>query len=172
MSVFTKQILRDTTTEVVVKFTGIVDAGGMTSDLPNTTLIMSQLRGAYDTNGALISVTGGAALPFYQANIRQVHVTAGSTIGNSSFNLTWVGSSANVDGFVMPANGQQDLDLDEGLGQISWNAVGQAGAGAGNLQVTANGVQFGTYTFIVVLRKNPGYFDRGALIDKSYFRNP
>jgi len=179
MASFTKQVLKDTTTETVVKFIGFIDAAAnlpQTLDQANSTLAMASLRGAYDTNNALRSVTGNAALSFYGTNIRKVNWTIAATPANAAIQLSWRGggSNANVVAFNF-CGGAGELDFTDGTTAavaITDPGVG-LGANSGDLIVTATpGLTAATYTIIVALKKDPKYFDRGALVDKAYFQNP
>jgi hypothetical protein len=172
MSTYTKQLLKDTTTETVIKFVGVIDAGGQPfTDPANTTLVVSNLRGAYDTNNQLRSVTGNTPLNFYGVNIREVSWSLATNPSNSNIQLVWRGSSANSVAFNM-AYGPGEFDFESSAAVVSSDAVGVASANCGELFVSANGILNGAYTVVVTIRKNPQYFDRGALVDKSYFQNP
>jgi hypothetical protein len=171
MGQYSKQLLKDTTTEFTIKFTGIVDGGGPTLDGPNTTLIVSYLRGAIDTGGALRSTNvGGTVLPFYGVNVESIQYSFSSTVANSSITLNWRGATSNSVLAFLPT-GQQAFELKEGLGVITWDAVGE-GANSGELFIGANGVVSGAYTIIIHGRKNPAHFDRGYLVDPGSFRKP
>lgn len=171
MSSYTKQVLKDTTTETVIKFVGIIDAGGQpTADGPNTTLIVSSLRSALDSNGALRSVTGGAPKAFYRVYIRDVQWSLATIPANSNIQLVWRGSSANSTAFNM-AYGPGEFNFQESAAVVAWDAVG-TGANTGELFVAANGVINGAYTIMLTIRKDPGDFDKGRLTDAAYFQNP
>ena len=171
MSLYKTQIIKDTTADVTIKFTGYMEgANTPQNDGANTTLIVSMLKGAYDTNGALRSVTGNNALPFYGVWIDKIQYNVGSLTANGSVALNWRGSTSNSVAIYLPV-GQETIELNEGWGQIKWDAVG-TGANTGELFVSANGVSFGSYTIIVHARKDPVHFDRGRLVDTAYFQNP
>lgn len=171
MATYSKQILKDTTTETIIKFVGIIDAGGQpSSDGANTTLIVSMLRGAYDTNNALRSVTGGAPLAFYGVNVRKIDWSLATIPANSNIQLVWRGSTANSVAVNM-AYGPGSFEFDPSAAVISWDAVG-TGANTGELFVSANGVTFGAFTVIITIRKDPRYFDKGYLVDAASFKTP
>lgn len=171
MSTYKTQILKDTTTETVIKFVGVIDAGGQPfTDPANTTLVVSSLKGAYDTNANLRSVTGGAPKPFYGVNIRDVQWSLATTPANSNIQLVWRGSTANSVAFNM-AYGPGEFSFEESAAVVVSDAIG-TGANCGELFVSANGVINGAYTIMLTVRKNPADFDRGALVDKAYFQYP
>lgn len=172
MSTYTKQILKDTTTETTVKFVGVIDAGGQPfSDKPNTTLIMSDLVGALDINGALRSKTGNAALQFYNSWIRSINWSLATAPANSNIQLVWRGNTTNSVAVNM-AYGPGQFNFEDSAAVISFDAPNSNAANSGELFIAANGVVVAAYTVIVNIRKDPKYFDRGALVDKAYFSNP
>jgi hypothetical protein len=171
MSDFKKQIIKDTTTETTIKFVGVIDAGGQPfTDKANTTLVMSDLKGAYDTNNQLRSVTGGAAQPFYNSWIRSVNWSLATQPANSNIQLVWRGSVANSVAVNM-AYGPGQFNFEDSAAVISYDGQGN-GANSGELFIAANGIVQGAYTVIVNIRKDPAYFDRSYLTDKAYSKNP
>jgi hypothetical protein len=177
---FSKQIIKDSTTETVVKFVGYVDsvASPPQSDGANSVLAMSSLNGAYDINNQLRSATGNAALGYYGTNIRKITWSVGCSPANSAIQLYWKGggSNANVVAFNFAA-GSGVLDFTDGTtgGVVATPSVTILGSGAngGDLVVGGTaGLASASYTIVVALRKNPSQFDRGYLIDPSSFSNP
>lgn len=178
MSSFYKQILKDSTTETVVKFTGFIDAAanGPQTDAANTTLAMASLVGAYDTNGSLRSVTGGAALSLYKSNVRKIVWAIGSSPANAAIQVLWKGGGTNANSvmLMLPA-GSGQLDFTDGTtgGAVSTDPSVGLGANAGDIVLASSGgLAAGSYSIVLSLKKDPSTFDRGALVDRSYFANP
>lgn len=173
MGTYTKQIIKDTTTEVIVKFVGIVDANGPTTDPVNTTIYMSTLVGALDNSGAnLVSRTGNTALANgYITYIRDVDWSFAAVPANSNIQLVWRGSTSNSVAMNM-CYGQGSFEFDTSAGKISSDAVGNASVNTGELFLQTSGVSSAAYTIFITLRKDPRTFDKGALVDKAYFQNP
>jgi hypothetical protein len=170
MGTYVKQILKDTTTDVTVKFSGIIDASGPTTDGPNTTLIVSMLKGALDSNNALRSNTGGAPLNFYGVNVSEIYAAVSTSVANSAVSINWRGSASNSVMMFLPA-GETTFDLTRGEGVLFSDASG-TGANCGEIFISTSGVVLGAYTIIIKGRKNPAHFDRGYLTNPEYFKIP
>lgn len=176
MSVFSKQTLKDSTTETVVKFLGYMDSVPPQGDAPNTSISMANLVGAYDVNMALRSVTGNAALSLYRTTIKKLVWSVACTPANAAIQVSWKGggANANVVAFTIAAGAGQ-IDFNEGVagGVIPVDPTLLSGANAGDI-ITSNtaGLTSASYSIIIFLKKDPRDFDKGALVDKASFANP
>jgi hypothetical protein len=172
MSVFTKQVLKDSTKDTIVKFVGVIDAGGalVPSD-PNATIFVSLLNGARDANGNPRVLANGAvvntAQNYYETKVRRVYWTLGTAQANGVMQLNWKGANSNSVIINMGSGVGDTMDM-EGV-TIPFDANGVTSANSGDLFLSANGIVNGAYTVIVELRKTGPQYNYGLAMDRNAF---
>jgi hypothetical protein len=182
---FTYQVLRDTTTEAIIKITGTF--GSPTADEINVARISANsLSGALNTNGGLLSA-GGTPLPYYDLQLTglkyYVNFPVSSPLG--SVEVYWSGNNATGTSGSAYANsatifhlqGQGEFGLGEQLpsitnnsgntvnGILAANTVGNGDLGIQTLGASANS----SYTIIISMRKNNAMYQRGQFNDPAAF---
>lgn len=164
---FTYQVLRDTTTDAVIKLTGQFD--GVSGQESNSARIQANtLNGALATNQFLrANVQGGAAntaLPFYNLQVTNVQYYC-SLPSSAAVELFWAGNGAanNATIFYMNLNGEYGSQQQPTLLN---NAIGGFGdLGVNTYGATANSA----YTLIISLRKDNNMYQRGQFNDPAAF---
>lgn len=186
---FTYQVLRDTTTDTVIKLTGIFDGSSQES---NTQRIQANtLYGALDANGVPLrtsSSLSNTALSFYELQLTGLKYYVNLPTSNSSGQLGsveifWNGagnSSATQyanSATIFHLNGSGEFGLGEQLPSITNNSgsntnniIVSANTGNGDLGVFTSGATANSsYTLIISLRKNNAMYQRGQFNDPAAF---
>jgi hypothetical protein len=173
---FTYQVLRDTTTDAVIKLTGTFD--GSSNEANNVRIQANTLSNALATNGYLVANNQGGsantALSTYNLQLTglkyYVNFPVSGTLG--SVELFWNGggsSAANQyanSATIFHLQGQGEFGLGEQLPSITNNSVG----GNGDLGVyTTGGSANSAYTLIISLRKDNAQYQRGQFNDPAAF---
>ena len=176
---FTYQVLRDTTTDSVIKLTGNFDGSGQEAN--NSRIAANSLSGALATNNYLVANSqGGAAntaLSYYDLQLTGLKYFVNLPTANvGSVEIFWNGGGANANAqyanssTIFHLNQQGEFGLGEQLPSIPNNAIG----GNGDIGVYTNGTTANcAYTLIVTLRKNNAMYQRGQFNDPAAFnRSP
>lgn len=174
MSQFFKQVLKDTTKETIIKFTGYIDAGGVpTSTDPNNVVVVSLLAGARDANGNPRVLANGAvfntAANYYETTVQRIYWTLGAVPANGVMQLYWKGNGANSTIFNMGAGVGDTFDM-ERTGIPFDPTLGTGAANCGDVVLTANGITNGSYTVVLHLRKTGTQYNYGLVMDPGAFR--
>jgi len=178
---FTYQVLRDTTTDAVIKLTGTFD--GSAQEANSVRIQANTLGNALATNGYLIANNqGGSAntpLSYYDLQITGVKAFVNfATTGTGSVELFWTGSGANYaaqyanSATIFHFNSNSDYGNGEQVPSILNNSgLGvAANAGVGDIGVATSGaISNSAYTLIVSVRKNNQMYQRGQLNDPAAF---
>ena len=178
---FTYQVLRDTTTDAVIKLTGTFD--GSSGNESNVSRISANtLANALANNGLLLSTqNANTALPYYDLQLTglkyYVNFPVSSPIG--SVELFWSGNNTGTaassyanSATIFHLQGQGEFGLGEQLPSITNNSgTGAANTvGNGDLGVATQGATANSsYTLIVSIRKNNAMYQRGQLSDPAAF---
>ena len=184
---FTYQVLRDTTTESVIKLTGTFDGSG--NELNISRISANSLSGALATNGYLVAntQTNGVAntpLGYYDLQLTglkyYVNFPVSSPMG--SVELFWSGNNATATAASGYANSATIFHLNTagefGLGEqlpaiynntlingVIANTTGCGDIGVATQGATANAA----YTLIISVRKNNSMYQRGQFNDPAAF---
>ena len=173
---FTYQVLRDTTTDAVIKLTGTFD--GSSNEANNVRIQANTLSNALATNGYLVANNQGGsantALSTYNLQLTglkyYVNFPVSGTLG--SVELFWNGGGSSAtnqyanSATIFHLQGQGEFGLGEQLPSITNNSVG----GNGDLGVyTTGGSANSAYTLIISLRKDNAQYQRGQLNDPAAF---
>jgi len=185
---FTYQVLRDTTTDAVIKLTGTF--GSPAADELNTSRISANtLANALATNGYLVANSqGGAAntaLSYYDLQLTGlkyfVNFPVSSPIG--SVELFWSGAGTTTSAqyansaTIFHLQGQGDFGNGEQLPSILNNTLVNGAVanttGFGDLGISTTGASANSaYTLVVSLRKNNQMYQRGQFNDPAAFNYP
>jgi len=165
----TYQVLRDTTTDVVIKLTGQFD--GTTQEANNAKIVANSFYGALATNGYLVANNqGGAAnttLSYYNLQITscQYFVSMGTSTPPGSVELFWAGNTTanNATIFYLNGNGEYGSQQQPAILNNAINPNGNLGINTYN--ATANTA----YTIIISLRKDNAHYQRGQFNDPAAF---
>ena len=174
---FTYQVLRDTTTDAVIKLTGTFDGSG--NEANNQRIQANTLYGALATNGYPVANTqvGGIAntpLSLYNVQLTgcKYFINFPATTPLGSVELFWNGGGATAaaqyanSATIFHLNAQGEFGLGEQLPAIYNNASG----GNGDIGVyTQGGSANSAYTLIITLRKDNGQYQRGQFNDPAAF---
>jgi len=178
---FTYQVLRDTTTDAVIKLTGTFD-GSSGNELNVARISANTLANALANNGLLLSTqNANTALPYYDLQLTglkyYVNFPVSSPIG--SVELFWSGNNTGTaassyanSATIFHLQGQGEFGLGEQLPSITNNSgTGAANTvGNGDLGVATQGATANSsYTLIVSVRKNNAMYQRGQLSDPAAF---
>jgi hypothetical protein len=181
---YTFQVLRDTTTDSVIKLTGTFD-GSTGNELNVARISANSLSNALATNGYLVANSqGGAAntaLPYYDLQLTglkyYVNFPVSSPLG--SVEIFWSGNNTGTaassyanSATIFHLQGQGEFGLGEQLPSIINNSgLGTANTiGNGDLGITTTGATANAaYTLIISLRKNNSMYQRGQLNDPAAF---
>jgi hypothetical protein len=167
---YTSQILKDTTTQTVIKLTGKFDGTGQES---NTIRIQANtLYGALDKSRAnlLSSAANTGPLPYYGLAIQRVwYDCASSTTSDVELFWTAPGGSNNTI-FFLNSNGEYD-------GGGNWITIPNSTSGIagsnGDIGITTRGmVANDSYTLVIELRKDNAQYQRGQINDPAAFNYP
>jgi hypothetical protein len=185
---YTYQVLRDTTTDAVIKLTGTFD-GSTGNELNVSRISANSLGNALATNGYLVANTNGGAantaLKYYDLQLTglkyYVNFPVSSPLG--SVELFWSGNNTGTaassyanSATIFHLQGQGEFGLGEQLPSITNNSgLGTANTiGNGDLGVATQGATSNSsYTLIISLRKNNAQYQRGQFNDPAAFNyNP
>ena len=180
---FTYQVLRDATSDVVIKLTGVFDGSGQEAN--NSRITANSLYGALATNGYQVANTqGGSAntpLSYYDLQLTGVKYyvnmptanTGGSGNGLGAVELFWNGGGATPalqyanSATIFHLNNSGEFGLGEQLPAIYNNATGNK---TGDIGVyTSGAIANCSYTLILTLRKNNAHYQRGQFNDPAAF---
>jgi len=166
---FTYQVLRDTTTDAVIKLTGQFD-GTSGNESNNARIQANTLYGALDANSvplrSSLSVSN-TALPYYNLQLTgaQYFVSMGTSTPPGSVELFWAGSTTANNATIFYLNGNGEFGSQQNPAIMN-NAISPNG----NLGINTYGVTANTaYTLIVTLRKDNAYYQRGQFNDPAAF---
>ncbi len=169
MATYRKQTIKDTNREAVIKLTGIIDGGTLPpADAANTTIIVSGLYGALDTNNAVAPLANSVYRGFYNTQIKKINYSVATDALNGTVTLNWKGANSNT--LIASLQGQGTLDFEQMGGLINFNADGKTG-NSGDIFVSSNGVVGGGYTFIVHLKKDNNDYSAGQDRDPAMIRS-
>ena len=183
---FSTQILRDTTTDTVIKLTGVFDSN--VNELNVARVQANTLNNALATNGYLLANTTSAfantPLPQYDLQLTGVKYYVNfptNTVGGVE--IFWSGNNTgtNASSYANSAtifhlNGDGEFGLGEQLpsilnnsgntqnGSIA-NTAGNGDVGVATIGVVANS----SYTLILAFRKNNAMYQRGQFNDPAAF---
>jgi hypothetical protein len=179
---FTSQILRDTTTDTVIKITGVFD--GSSNEMNVSRIQANTLNNALATNGYLLanttSVFANTPLPYYDLQLTGVkyyvnfptNSVGGVEIFWSGNNTGTMASSYANSSTIFHLNGDGEFGLGEQLPSIlnntgipNINTAGNGDIGIQTIGVVANA----SYTIILSLRKNNAMYQRGQFNDPAAF---
>jgi len=178
---FTYQVLRDTTTDAVIKLTGTFD-GSSGNELNVARISANTLANALANNGLLLSTqNANTALPYYDLQLTglkyYVNFPVSSPIG--SVELFWSGNNTGTaassyanSATIFHLQSQGEFGLGEQLPSITNNSgTGAANTvGNGDLGIQTTGATANSsYTLIVSVRKNNAMYQRGQLSDPAAF---
>jgi hypothetical protein len=177
---FTYQVLRDTTTDSVIKLTGVFDGSGQEAN--NSRIQANTLSNALATNGYLVANSqGGAAnttLGYYDLQLTGLKYyvnmpTSNTGTGLGTVEVFWngAGSSASAQyansATIFHLNSSGEFGLGEQLPAIYNNATHSP---LGDIGVYTYGAQANcSYTLILTLRKDNAMYQRGQLNDPAAF---
>jgi len=172
---FTYQVLRDTTTDCVIKLTGQFD--GVSGNESNTSKIQANtLYGALDANNVPLYTSlslSNTAKPYYnlQLTSAQYFVSMSTASPPGSIELFWTGAGANQSAqyansatiFYLNGNGEYGSQQNPAI-------LNNASGGNGNLGINSYGATTNTaYTLILSFRKDNAYYQRGQFNDPAAF---
>ena len=179
---FTYQVLRDTTTDTVIKLTGIFDGTGEQRN--NIVIAANTLSGALDANGVPLRTSlslSNTALSYYDIQLTglKYYVNLPTTSPLGSVELFWNGGGATAaaqyanSATIFHLNSQGEFGLGEQLPSILNNSGNTAIAntqGNGDLGIYTWGASANSaYTLIISLRKNNAHYQRGQFNDPAAF---
>lgn len=178
---FTYQVLRDTTTDAVIKLTGTFD-GTSGNELNVARISANTLANALANNGLLLSTqNANTALPYYDLQLTglkyYVNFPVSSPLG--SVELFWSGNNTGTaassyanSSTIFHLQSQGEFGLGEQLPSILNNSgTGAANTvGNGDLGIQTTGaIANSAYTLIISVRKNNAMYQRGQLNDPAAF---
>jgi hypothetical protein len=170
---FTYQVLRDTTTDAVIKLTGQFD-GVSGQELNVSRITANSLYGALATNGYLVANSqGGAAntaLSYYNLQLTacQYFVNMGTSVPPGAVEVFWAGDVAanNTTIFFLNGNGEFGSQQNPAISNNSPKSNGNIGIAT--YGATANTA----YTIMISLRKDNAHYQRGQFNDPAAFNAP
>ena len=180
---YTYQVLRDTTTEAVIKLTGTFD--GSSNELNVSRITANTLYGALATNGYLVANTqpsgvANTTLNYYDLQLTglKYYVNFPATTPLGSVEIFWSGNNATGtaasayanSATIFHLNAQGEFGLGEQLPSILNNAAGGITGGNGDIGISTQGATANAaYTLIISVRKNNAMYQRGQLNDPAAF---
>jgi hypothetical protein len=184
---FTYQVLRDTTTDTVIKLTGLFD-GVNGQEANNSRIRANTLANALDANGQLLYTSASLSnttLSYYDVQLTglkyYVNMPTVSTSSNTqgSVEVFWNGGGSSAaaqyanSATIFHLNGDGEFGLGEQLPSITNNSGNTAIAntqGNGDIGVYTWGASANcSYTLIISLRKNNAMYQRGQFNDPAAF---
>jgi len=182
---YTYQVLRDTTTDAVIKLTGTFD-GTSGNELNVSRISANTLANALATNGYLLANTNGGAantaLHYYDLQLTglkyYVNFPVTSPVGSvelfwSGNNTTGAASSYANSSTIFHLQTQGEFGLGEQLPSITNNSGDGVRAntiGNGDLGIQTQGATANSaYTLIISVRKNNAMYQRGQFNDPAAF---
>lgn len=186
---FTYQVLRDTTTDSVIKLTGTFDAN--VQEFNPTRIAANSLSNALATNGYLVanatSQYANTPLSYYDLQLTGLKYFVNMPVSSSgsgtqgTVEIFWNGAGATPSAqyansaTIFHLNSSGDFGMGEQLPSIinnSGNGV-SANVGNGDIGIMTNGSAANcSYTMIVSLRKNNAMYQRGQFNDPAAFNAP
>jgi hypothetical protein len=178
---FTYQLLRDSTTDAVIKLTGTFDGSGQEAN--NIRIQANTLANALDTSYAnlLSSTSNTGALSYYNLQLTGLKYyvnmptsnTGAAGTGMGSVEIFWNGGGSNAvnqyanSATIFHLNSSGEFGLGEQLPAIMNNSTGSP---LGDIGVYTQGAQANcSYTLILTLRKDNAMYQRGQLNDPAAF---
>jgi len=166
---FTYQVLRDSTTDVVIKLTGQFD-GTSGQEANNSRIVANTFYGALDANSvplrSALSVSN-TALSYYNLQLTQCQYFVSMTTATppGSVELFWAGNTAanNATIFYLNGNGEFGSQQQPAINNNAINPTGNLGINTYN--ATANTA----YTLVITLRKDNSHYQRGQFNDPAAF---
>lgn len=183
---YTYQVMRDTTTDAVIKLTGTFDGSGQEQ---NTVRISANtLSGALATNSYLLANTtnlyANTPLSYYDIQLTGLKYycnlptsTSGGSVGSVEIFWSGYGTSAAAQyansATLFHLNGDGEFGLGEQIPSIlnnsgngtAANTIGNGDIGVATFGATANS----SYTLIIAVRKNNAMYQRGQFNDPAAF---
>lgn len=166
---FTYQVLRDSTTDVVIKLTGQFD-GASGQEANNARIVANTFYGALDANSvplrSALSVSN-TALPYYNLQLTQCQYFVNMPTNNppGSVELFWAGNTTanNATIFYLNYNGEFGSQQQPAINNNAINPTG-------NLGVNTYGAIANTaYTLVLTFRKDNAQYQRGQFNDPAAF---
>ena len=177
---YTYQILRDTTTDAVIKLTGTFD--GTSNEMNVSRISANTLANALANNGNLLANSNAnTALPYYDLQLTglKYYVNFPATTPLGSVEIFWSGNNATGtaasayanSATIFHLNSQGEFGLGEQLPSIMNNTNNSSNtAGNGDIGVATQGATANSaYTLIISVRKNNAMYQRGQLNDPAAF---
>ena len=174
---FTYQVLRDTTTDAVIKLTGTFD--GSAQEANGVRISANTLYGALDANNVPLHSSlskSNTALSYYDLQLTGLKYYVNfptNVVGGVE--LYWNGAGANQalqyanSATIFHLNGDGEFGLGEQIPSIMNNSIN----GNGDLGISTQGATANcSYTFIVAFRKNNAMYQRGQFNDPAAFNFP
>jgi hypothetical protein len=179
---FTYQVLRDTTTDSVIKLTGTFD-GVSGNELNVSRISANTLSNALAANGYLVANStqtyANTPLSYYDLQLTGVkyYINFPSTTPIGSVELFWSGNNTGTaassyanSATIFHLQGQGEFGLGEQLPSILNNTGPGLTLGNGDLGVVTQGATANSaYTLIITLRKNNAMYQRGQFNDPAAF---
>jgi len=166
---FTYQVLRDSTTDIIIKLTGQFD-GASGNEANNAKVVANSFYGALDANSvplrSSLSVSN-TPLPYYnlQLTSAQYFVSMSTASPPGSVELFWSGNTTANNATIFYLNGNGEYGSQQ-QPAIFNNAINPNG----NLGINTYGVTSNTaYTIILSLRKDNAHYQRGQFNDPAAF---
>jgi hypothetical protein len=167
---FTYQVLRDTTTDAVIKITGQFDgASGQESN--NVRIAANSLYGALATNGYPVVNAAGfianTALSYYNIQLTacQYFVNMGTGNPPGAVEVFWAGDVAANNATIFYLNGNGEFGSQQNPAILNNSPKSN-----GNIGITTYGATQNTaYTIMISLRKDNAYYQRGQFNDPAAF---
>jgi hypothetical protein len=167
---FTYQVLRDSTTDVVIKLTGQFDGASGNETANNIKVVANSFYGALDANSvplrSSLSVSN-TPLPYYnlQLTSAQYFVSMSTASPPGSVELFWAGNTTANDRTIFYLNGNGEYGSQQQPAILN-NAINPNG----NLGINTYGASANTaYTIILSLRKDNAHYQRGQFNDPAAF---
>jgi hypothetical protein len=185
MNKFTYQVLRDTTTDAVIKITGAFDGSGQEAN--GARIQANSLYGALDANNAPLRTAlsvSNTALSYYDLQITGLKYYVNFPTSNvGGVEIYWNGAGSTTtaqyanSATIFHLNLQGEFGLGEQLpaiynnsgnvsnGVLIANTVGNGDIGVATTGATSNSA----YTLIIAVRKNNQMYQRGQFNDPAAF---
>jgi hypothetical protein len=157
MSIFTSQLIKDTTKDAIFKFTATFT--DTTNENTSNKIDASLLSNALSTDNHLT----GTKLPFYNFTIKRIWFNT-SLINNKNIELYWAGSTPSTLLFINTSSGEYNLEA-------SYPTIpNDALSPNGNIGIRTSGVTNSDfYSIIIELHKDNSYYHAGQFFDPGAF---